>query len=68
MAKYKIITEASETRHRGVLYNWEKLPRMKDCQEKLEQAYNAGLTSFVEKIEDKPKSKPKKSKKDEEKL
>jgi hypothetical protein len=68
MAKYKIITEASETRHQGVLYNWEKIPRMKDSQEKLEQAYNAGLTSFVEKIEDKPKSKPKskKSKKDEE--
>ena len=58
MAKYKVITDGDYTMARG-----RKFVRPRMNQEELKEAYDLGSTSFVEKIEDKPKVKSKKSKK-----
>lgn len=56
--KYKVITDGDETQALGRKFVWKKMD-----QEALKEAYDLGLTSFVEKIEDKVKAK--KVKKDE---
>ena len=54
MAKYKLITELDETRFLGRTFAWKKI---NNSQDRLKEAYDLGLTSFVEKIEDKPEKK-----------
>ena len=52
MAKYKVITDGDETQALGRKFSWKKMD-----QAALKEAYDLGLTSFVEKIEDKVKVK-----------
>tara|TARA_R110001592_G_scaffold315323_2_gene591333 strand:- start:110119 stop:110340 length:222 start_codon:yes stop_codon:yes gene_type:complete len=69
MAKYKIITDADQTQAYGRVFNWKKMNVSKTAQAEMTEAYNLGLTSFIEKIEDvKPEVKKvvvKKDKKDD---
>jgi|TARA_R110000765_G_scaffold423491_1_gene532479 hypothetical protein len=69
MATYKVITNADQTQAYGRVFNWKKMSMSKDGQVQMEDAYNLGLTDFVEKIKEvKPEVKKvvvKKDKKDD---
>jgi len=69
MAKYKVITEFDQTQSKGRVFNWRKIKTSPKGQEQMKEAYDLGLTSYIEKIEDvKPEVKKvvvKKDKKDD---
>jgi len=60
MAKYKVTTTGDYTMAKGRKFIWSRM-----SQEELKEAYDLGLSDYVEKIEDKLKVKSKKIKKDE---